>query len=39
MIINNNDIENKVYIIVRAYLKGIKTKPEDEAVIQAGAKY
>lgn len=33
---NDKDIESRVAIIVGAYLKGVKTKPEDEAVIKAG---
>lgn len=33
---NDRDIESRVTIVVAAYLKETKVKPEDEAVILAG---
>lgn len=36
MSLGNRDIEGNVMILVGAYLKGQRVKPEDEAAIKAG---
>ncbi len=33
----NEQIADKIYLIIHAYLKGVKTKPEDQPIVQAGA--